>query len=60
MTAVKKDLGDKIMVDYITDLIFHPYFILLGIRELYLQLKKLGRKTWVVNVYNNPIRRDYM
>lgn len=52
MTAVEKDLGDKIMVDHRTDLIHHLYFLLLEIRELD-QSKKPGRKTQMVNVYNN-------
>lgn len=52
MTAVEKDLGDKIMVDHKTDLIYHLYFLLLKIRELD-QSKKPRRKTRVVNVYNN-------
>ena len=53
MTAVKKDLGDKIMVDHRTNLIHHPYFMLLEICELNPRSKKPGRKTRVVNVYDN-------
>ncbi len=34
MTAVRKDLGDKIIVDHRTCLIHHPYFMLLEICEL--------------------------
>ncbi len=57
MTAVRKDLGDKIMVDHRTDLIHHPYFMLLEIRELDPQSKKPGRKMRVVNVYDNRVGR---
>lgn len=59
MTAVRKDLGDKIMTDHRTDLIYHPYFMLLEIRELDSQSKKPRRKTQVVNVYNNRVGRGY-
>ena len=57
MTVVRKDLGDKIMVDHRTDFIYHPYFILLENRELDPQSKKPGRITRVVNVYNNRVGR---
>lgn len=57
MTAVKKDLIDKVMVDHRTDLIDHPYFMLLDVRKLDLQSKIPGRKTRVINVYDNWVRR---
>lgn len=53
MIAIKKDLVDKIVVDHRTDLINHPYFILLEIRELDPRSNKPGRKTRIVNVYDN-------
>lgn len=34
MKAIRKNLGDRMMVDHRTDLIHHPYFMLLEIREL--------------------------
>lgn len=34
MIAVRKDLLDKIVVEHRTDLVNHPYFILLEIRDL--------------------------
>lgn len=34
MTAVRKNLGDKIMVDYRTDFIHYPYFMLFEICKL--------------------------
>ena len=45
MTAIRKDLVDKIVVDHRTDLIDHPYFMLLEICELDLRSKRPGRKT---------------
>ena len=57
MTAVRKDFVDKIVVDHRTDLLNHPYFMLLEIRELDPQSKRPGRKTRVVNVYDNRVGR---
>ena len=34
MMAVRKELVDKIVVDHKTDLVNHPYFLLLEIQEL--------------------------
>ena len=39
MTAVRKDLLSKIIVEHRTDLINHPYFMLLEIRDLNQQFK---------------------
>ena len=57
MTAVRKDLGYKIMIYYKTNLIHHLYFMLLEICKLHPQSKKSRRKTRVVNVYNNRVGR---
>ncbi len=53
MMAVRKSLVDKIVDDYRTDLDNCSYFILLKIRELDPRSKRPGRKTSVVNVYDN-------
>ena len=58
MTAMKKELIDKIVVDHRTNLVNHPYFILLEIWELDFWLKKPERKTRVVNLYDNWVGRD--
>ncbi len=57
MTAVRRTLVDKIVVDHRTDLINHPYFMLLEIQELDPRSKRLGRKTRVVNAYDNRVGR---
>ncbi len=57
MTAVQKELTDKIVLQNRTDLVNHPYVMLLEIRELDPRSKKSGRKTRVVNVYNNRVGR---
>lgn len=50
MILLRRDLGDLIKVDQRTDLVHHPFFILLEISKLDLQFKKPGRKTRGVNV----------
>lgn len=57
MTAVQKELMDKIVVEHRNDLINHSYVMLLEIRELDPRSKKPGRKTWVINVYDNRVGR---
>lgn len=57
MTAVKKDLVEKVVVDHRTDFADHPYFMLLEVCELDLQSKRPGRRSRVVNVYNNWVGR---
>lgn len=55
MTAIRKDLVDKFVVENRTNLVNHPYFILLEIRELDKQTKRPGRKTRALNVYDNRV-----
>lgn len=44
MTAVRKEFTNKIFVEHRTDLINHPYVMLLEIRKLDPRSKKPGRK----------------
>lgn len=44
ITAVRKDLLDKIVVEHRTDLINHPYFIFIKIWELDQQFKRQKRE----------------
>lgn len=57
MTVVRKELTDKIVVEHRTDLINHPYVMLLEIRELDPRSKKPARKTQIVNVYDHRVER---
>ena len=58
MMAIRKELVDKIIVDYWINLVNHSYFMLLEIWELDLWLKRPGKKTQVINVYGNWVGRD--
>ena len=55
MTEIRNDLANKIWLDHRTDLINHPYFMLLEIRKLDTRSKRPGRKTRVINMYENRV-----
>lgn len=55
MTAIRKDLGNRIIMDHKIKLIYYLYFILLEIRKLDPQSKKHSRKLQIVNVYTNQV-----
>lgn len=55
LTAVKKDLVNKITVENRSDLVDHPYFLALDIRDIDRQLNKPTRRTRVINVYDNRV-----
>ena len=55
VTAIRKDLMNKFVVENKTNLVNSPYFILLEIRELDQQLRKPRRKMRALNVYDNRV-----
>lgn len=55
MTTIKKDVMNKAVIDHRTDLVNHPYFMVFEMREIDLRSKKPGKKTRIVNVYNNRV-----
>lgn len=58
LTAIKKELVDKIIVENRTYLIDHPYFLALDIREIDSQTRS-RKRTRVVNVYDNQVRQGH-
>ena len=54
MIAMRRNLVDKIVVEYKTDLINHFYFMFLEIQDLNLS-KKPRRKTEILNIYDNQV-----
>lgn len=50
---VIKELVNKILVENKTDLVNHPYFLILDIGDINTQLNKPISQTRVVNTYNN-------
>ena len=57
MTAVRKDILNRVIIDNRTDLASHPYCLVLDIKELYPVSRKILRKTRVVNLYDNKVGR---
>ena len=55
LTAVKKELVNKIIVDNRTDLVDHPYFLTLDIRDIDNRTNKPARRTRVINAYDNRV-----
>lgn len=55
LTAIKKELVNKIIVDNRTDLVDHPYFLTLDIRDVDSRTNKPARRTRVVNAYDNRV-----
>ncbi len=58
ITTVRNNIVDKIVIDYRTDLIKHPYFMLLEIQKLDPQSKRPKRMIRVINIYNNQVGRS--
>lgn len=58
-TAIKKELINKIIVDNRTDLGDYLYFLILDIRDIDSQTKKLVRQTRVVNEYDNRVGQGF-
>ncbi len=57
LTAVKKELVSKIIMDNGTELVDHPYFWVLDIRDIDSRTNKLERRTRVVNPYDIRVRQ---
>ena len=55
LIAVRKDILNKVIIENQTDLVSHPYYIILNIRELNPVSGKYWRKTRVINLYDNKI-----
>lgn len=60
LIVVRKDILSRIIVENRTNLVSHPYYVILDIRELDLQSKKYLRKTRVVNLYDNKIDKKQL
>lgn len=59
LTAVRKDIVNKIIFENRTDLASHPYCIVLDIKELHAKTARVLRKTRVVNVYDNVVGEGF-
>lgn len=57
LTAVRKDILNRVIIDNRTDLVSHPYCSVLDIKELHSLTRKVLRRTRVVNLYDNQVGR---
>ena len=55
LTAVRKDILHRVVIDNWTDLVSHPYCSVLDIKELHSLTRKVVRKTRVVNLYDQKV-----
>lgn len=60
LTAVRKDIISTAVIENRTDLVSHPYCMVLDIKELHPQSGKSLRKTRVVNPYDNKVGRGQL
>ena len=60
LTAVRKDILNRVLIENRTDLVSHPYCLVLDIKELHPRSGKALRKTRVVNLYNNKVSRGQL
>lgn len=57
LTAVRKNILNKVLIENQTDLVSHPYCFVLDIEELHSWSRKVMKKTRVINIYNNKFGR---
>ena len=60
LIAVRKDILSRIVLENRTDLVSHPYCVVLDIRELDPQSRQCLRRTRVVNLYGNKIGKGQL
>ena len=60
LTIVRKDILNKIIIDSQTDLVGHLYYSILDIKKLHPLLRKVLKKTRVVNLYENKVGKKQM
>ena len=60
LIIIKKDILNKVIIENRTDLISHPYYIILDIREYNPISEKYLKKTRIVNFYDNKIDNGYV
>ncbi len=60
LTAVRKDIISRVIVENRTNLISHPYCMALDIKEPHPKSGKFLRKTRIVNLYDNKVGRGQL
>ena len=59
LTAIKKDLVNRVVIKKRSDLVNHPYVMTLDIKDLDQKTRLPSKRIRVVNVYDQVIGREY-
>ena len=59
LTAVQKDIVNKVTIDNRTDLASNPYCMVLDLKEPYRKSGKRPRRIRIVNLYDNKLGEGY-
>ena len=57
LTAIRKDILYKVIIDNWTDLVSYPYCSILDIKEFHSLTRKFVIETRVINLYDNKVGR---
>ena len=60
MIAVRKDILNRVMMNNRIDLIVYFYFLVIDVRKINSRIKKLDRRTQVINAYDITVRTDHI
>ena len=60
LTAVRKNIISRVIIENRTDLISHPYYMTLDIKELHPQSGMFLQKTRIINLYDNKVGRGQL
>lgn len=60
LMAVRKDILSRVVIENRTDLVSHPYCMVLDISELHPQSGRCLRRTRVVNLYDNKVGKEQL
>ena len=60
LTVVRRDILNKVLIENRTDLVSHPYCLVLDIKELHPISGRVLRKTRVINLYDNKVGRGQL
>ena len=60
MIAVRKDILNRVMMNNRIDLIIYFYFLVINVREINSRIKRLDRRTQMINAYDITVRADHI
>lgn len=60
LTVIRKDILNRVFIENCIDLVSHLYCFILDIKKLHFLLKKVLKKTEVVNLYDNKVGKKQL